>query len=1099
MYTNQTAFAFDPSATAIIVPTQTSGWHGFTSKLRLAFVLLCFVLTACGIGTAQEATGTILGTVTDSTGSIVPGASITIKNVGTAQTRTATAGGTGEFTFPSLNPGVYEVHVTATGFKGFSVTNIRLAAGDRTRENVRLDIGNVNEVVTVTADASSLQTDTSAVTTTLTDRAVQDLPLNGRNFINLVLLTPGASDAAVDGPATGYLPVDRRQSSAVSFNGQSAGTNHQLIDGLDNIERLLGTLGIRPSIDAISEVQVQSNTYTAEGGRTAGGVINVITKSGTNNFHGSVYEFFRNDKLNAYPFAFGVQLPKAELRQNQFGGSLGGPIRKDKLFFFADYEELRNIAGTAPAQFTVPTLYEEQHVGDFSDIGGVVIPAASIDRAGRDYFSLFPAPNTGTNAYTGTGKGNLFVRTADGRLDYTLSSKSTLFGRFSYNTANTLTPAIFPSKVVEGLTITPEGFGQGPSNNAARNVALGYQRIVNSSLLFDVKASYLYVNNNTGSYNQGLNPNAAFGQSGINLDYFTSGLATVFISNAGTPLGSGGVGVPIQEKDNTYQLISSATYSHGVHTAKVGIGVLRRDVFQQGSTRGEGQFNFPNFSDLLLGKATTVQRNYNFFGSNYRTYEEYAFLQDDWRATPKLTLNLGVRYDIFTPFTERQSRLANFDPVTATIIQANSGGTNKYAGLHNSYAAVVPRLGFAYSPHTGTSVHGGFGLVYYPGSLSTSGVLRAPPLNYVLSACNQTTGTCPTGFNQFSAGLPTPVASTSSVPSGGIGSSIDVNFTNTRVAQYNMFVQQQFGANVVSIGYVGMTGRHIAVILPDINAPLPNTCASAGSLSATCYANLRPYHALAPNLTSIVQLSSTGNSNYNSMQTSFDRRATKGLTLGATYTWAHDIDEGGTVGNSPSGLLAFGNKPSDSRAFERGNSYFDARNRITARINYVLPFGSGLHGLRAVAAKGWQTNLLYSWQTGLPFSVANSSNISNTATTVNDRPNQISNNITVPNPSVGKFFNTAAFAAQPAGTFGSERRNQLYGPRFRHLDVSLFKTFELTERARLEFRTEVFNLTNTTNFFTPNYTLQNPLFGQLTSTSPAYNPRLIQFAAKVNF
>lgn len=1100
MYTNQTAFAFDPSATAIIVPTQTSGWHGFTSKLRLAFVLLCFVLTACGIGTAQEATGTILGTVTDSTGSIVPGASITIKNVGTNQTRTATAGVTGEFTFPSLSPGVYEVDVTAPGFKSVAISDIRLTAGDHTRENARLEIGAVSEVVTVSATTSSLQTDASSVNTTLTERAVQDLPLNGRNFIGLVLLTPGASDATPDGSATGFLPVDRRQTSAVSFNGQAAGTNHQLIDGLDNIERLVGTIGIRPSIDAINEVQVQSNTYTAEGGRTAGGVINVVTKSGTNAFHGSLYEFFRNDKLNTYPYAFGAKLPKTELRQNQFGGSLGGPAIKDKLFFFTDYEELRQIAGTAPAKFTVPSLYEEQHPGDFSDTGGIVIPTAQIDPAGLDYFSLLPAPNTGTNAYTGTGKGNLFVRTSDGRVDYTLSPKSTIFARFSYNNVASLTPAIFPSKVVAGLTITPEGFGQGPANDGARNAALGYQRIVNSSLLFDVKASYLYINNNSGAYNQGLNPNAAFGQPGINLDSFTSGLATVFIATAGTPLGSSGLGIPIQEKDNTYQLLASVTYTHGPHTSKAGISAIRRDVFQAGDSRGEGQFTFPGFSNLLQGKPTSVQRNFNFFGSNYRTYEDYAFFQDDWRVTTKLTLNLGGRYDIFTPFTEKQSRLANFNPVNATIIQANQAGINQYAGLHNSYADVAPRIGFAYNPITGTSVHGGFGLTYYPGSLSLSGVLRAPPLNYVLGTCSEAAGTCAAGFNQFSAGLPLPVAVNSSVPSGGIGSSIDPNFTNTRVAQYNLFVQQQFGANVVSIGYVGMSGRHVAIVLPDINAPLPNTCGLlTGAASATCYANLRPFNALAPNLTTVVQLQSTGNSNYNSMQTSFDRRATKGLTLGATYTWAHDIDEGGTVGNAPGSLLAFGNDPSNNRAFERGNSYYDARNRITTRINYLLPFGSSLHGLRAIAGKGWQGNILYSWQTGLPFSVTNSSNISNAVTGVNDRPNQISNNLTTSNPSFAKFFNTAAFVAQTVGNFGSERRNQLYGPHYRHLDVSLFKTFDVSEHAKLEFRAEVFNLTNTTNFFTPNYTLQSALFGQLTSTSPSYNPRLIQLAAKVNF
>lgn len=401
------------------------------------------------------------------------------------------------------------------------------------------------------------------------------------------------------------------------------------------------------------------------------------------------------------------------------------------------------------------------------------------------------------------------------------------------------------------------------------------------------------------------------------------------------------------------------------------------------------------------------------------------------------------------------------------------------------------------------------------------------PLRRASLSCSELQNTCPTGFNQFAAGVPTPTISSVSNPTGGFSGAVDPNFRSTSVAQYNLFVQQSFSGNVLSIGYVGIAGRHVLVEFPDINVPPPNTC---GGVGTACYTSLRPYVSQLPNVTTITQYASKGTSEYNSLQTSIDRRPSKGLTVGATYTWAHDLDDTSPVGGIPQG---YGYSPSTFRTSDRGNAGFDTRHRFTARINYALPFGAKFNGVKGALAHGWQANTLYVWSTGVPFSVINSSSVSDTYTAGQDRPNQLGNNLGVPNPSVKQYFNNCyldssnvahncAGSLQPVwqvqhiGTLGEpltyaaatvnptigplyERRDQLYGPHYRHLDVSLFKTFAVTAKANLEFRVEGFNVTNTTNFAQPNNTLANANFGQITATSQAYNPRQVQFALKLNY
>jgi hypothetical protein len=392
-------------------------------------LVLCLLLGK--LSEAQSTTGDITGTVTDSTGTVVSGATVILKNIGTHEMRSVTTLSSGDYTFTLLNPGSYSIQIEASGFSTANIPEVALAAGDRAREDARLQVGSSAQTVQVTAQAPALQTDSSVLTFTVTEKAVQDLPLDGRNYFNLAQITPGANEGPPNGLTSGARPDDRRQSSSISVNGQSDVINDDLVDGLDNNERIIGTVGIRPSIEAIKEINVQSNTSTADVGRTAGGVVNIITKSASNSFHGSICEFFHNDVLDAYLFQFGAHNPKPELQHNQFGGSIGGPIIHDKVFFFGDYEGLRQVLGSNPVISQLPT--QDQY--NLLRSNPTALAHRTVDPVGLQYALLYPAPNA---ASTTNGASGSFVssptvtRTSDsvdGRVDVQLNHDNLLYER----------------------------------------------------------------------------------------------------------------------------------------------------------------------------------------------------------------------------------------------------------------------------------------------------------------------------------------------------------------------------------------------------------------------------------------------------------------------------------------------------------------------------------------------------------------------------------------------------------------------------------------------------------------------------------------------
>jgi hypothetical protein len=1042
--------------------------------VRITFFAL--LLFGC-IAQAQVVTGDILGTVTDASGAVVPQAKIVITNTGTHETHELTSGTSGEYILTSLPSGRYSISITADGFRSAIINDVQLEAGGRLRQNVTLAVGENTQTVEVSGQTAALQTDTSTLSSVVTEQQVMDLPLNGRNFMQLTQLAAGANEAVSNALSSGGRPDDRRQTSAVSVFAQSDTLNNVMIDGVDNNEKVIGTIGVRPSVEAIAEFRVQTNVYPAEVGKTPGAVVNLITKSGTNDLHGSAYEYVRNDMFDARNFFAGAGA-NTKYRQNQFGGSVGGAIRKNKTFFFGDYEGLRIIQAMTFVS-TVPTLYEQQHVGDFSDIGGPVLTSSQINPIALKYFQLYPAPNLAgrVNNFTYSPNRTQTSDTFDVRVDQNFSDRDRFFARYSYNNVTTNTPDSLPA--VSG--ISPGGSAvsyPGTSPQWAGQIALSHTHMFGSNKVLELRAGYTRISNASYPVNFGKDLGTQFGIVNANINAFTMALPQMAIS------GYSGFGnsswVPLIDLDNTFQYAGSFTHTHGVHTFKYGAALVRRQIYNQQNAYGPGYYSFTNnptpvvLANFLQGNVYSVQRRLTLSPYYFRTWEPSFYFQDDWRAMPWLTLNLGVRYDIFTPLTNasHSAQFSCFDPVKAAVITATENGVSASCNAKTDYGALAPRFGFAITLAKDTVLRGGYGMSYFRDVTGPAAPFQNPP-NSTWYAPNPLTVT-----------LSTPLPLPTGVFQGTVASGIQSDFKNSRIHQVNLNLQRSFGGTVVTVGYVGGFAGRLRMV-PNINVAPPSPAA---------FATRRPYYSVLPNVTDITMVSSFGATNYDGMLTTVERRLSHGLTLSANYTWSHSTGDFQSYSSGGSYNSAI---PWQYEKIEWGNTDLDIRHRIALMVNYALPFGRSLTGWKAGAAKGWRVNAIEVWQTGNYFSVANSSPRSNTGVG-SDRPDLLGNP-NLANPTIQRWFDPSVFQPQALGTIGSEGRNILEGPHFRHLDLSFAKDFKIQERYTIEARFESFNLTNTPNFSNPAATLGTATIGTISSTKSGSTPRDLQFALRFLF
>jgi hypothetical protein len=1054
--------------------------------LKRLCTCLCAVLICGFVAQAQVVTGDILGTITDPSGAVVPGAKITITNTGTRETHQLTSSAS-EYIQTALASGYYSITVTATGFETAVVKNVKLDAGSRLRENIKVSLGATSQTVEVAGESPALVTDTATLSSVITEQRVEDLPLNGRNFFQLADLAPGADEGPAAPLASGTRPDDRRQWASVSVFAQSDTLNNTMVDGLDNNEKSIGSIGIRPGVEAIAEFQVQTNDYPAEVGKTPGAVVNVITKSGTNDFHGAAYEFVRNSQFDAVNF-FTKPGANAEYRQNQFGGALGGPIRKNKTFFFGDYDGYRIVQAVAYVS-TVPTLFEEQHPGNLSDVGGPVLPASQLNPIALKYFALYPAPNLpGTiNNYASSPNRIQNSNSFDIRVDQNFSDKDRFTARYSLNRVYTITPDSFPE--VNG--IQPGGSSAsypGTAPDQSQQVLLAHTHMWGTDKVLDLRAGYTRINNASYPLNYGKDLGNEFGIIGSNINPTTACLPQVSTTNY-TGLGNCG-GLPLIDLDNIFQYEGSVSQIFGTHTVKYGVELLRRRVYNFQNGAGPGSFTFTTLPSIT-GVPSTIVPLVNFFEGNaysvsrslllspyyFERWETSVYVQDDWRARSWLTVNLGLRCDIFTPYTDASGnqQFSCFDPNTATLLTAKQNGVSATCNVKTDFLNLAPRFGFAANLGHDTVLRGGYALVYFNDQTGPLFPFLNPPLYNTYSSNVETVG----------LSTPLPLPSNQAVASSRYG--IQFDYKNSRVNQVNLNLEHEFRGTVVTIGYVGEFARALRMV-PNINVAPPQPP------PLNSYVTKRPYYNVLPTVTGIYMVESFGATNYDALMTTVEHRLSHGLAFIGSYLWGHST---GDFQSYSTGGAYYSAIPSQYGKLEWGNTDLDIRQRFALMLNYALPLARNLTGWEGVAFNGWHVNAIAVYQTGSPFSVVNSTPMSNTGVS-SDRPNVVGNPY-LTNPTIREWFNPAAFAPQAIGTIGSEGRNILIGPPFRHLDCSIFKDFKIEERYTLQARFEAYNITNTPNFANPSATLGTTTIGTITSTRTRSTPRDLQFALRLAF
>jgi hypothetical protein len=1046
---------------------------------------------------AQTHRGTIRGTTTDPNGDALPSVSLKLTNSETSEARTSSSGAEGEFAFSSLPPGTYRLEASLTGFNTL-VQIITLQVNQELRVDARLGLSTGIETVEVDArNEATLRKDSASLGTVIENRQVEGLPLDGRNFFELSLLVPGAAPAAPG--SAGSVRGD----FAFSVNGAREDSNNFLLDGVYNVDPKLNTFGVRPPVDAIREFETLTSTYDAAFGRSAGAQINVVLKSGTNEFHGSLYEFHRNAAFDARNYFAPAREPAPKYIRNQFGGSLGGALVRDRTFFFVDYEGTRARQGITRIT-NVPTLAER--AGDFSGsllpapidpftgrpFPGGVIPPERISQIGQRIAALYPAPNRAApfqnfvSSPTERDDNDSF----DVRLDHIVNARSNLVFRYSFGDRRLFEPFTGPT-----FSLVP-GYGDDVTRRS-QNLMLGETHVFSPAFVNDLRFAFNRVASAVRQENQGVSVNRAVGLPELSSNPRDFGLSFITVTGF-SPLGHEGNN-PQSSVTNTFQLLDTATYARGRHLLKFGadLRAVQQNAFRDVQSRGFLQFSpFAQLTgnalaDLLLGfpLVTGAARVDN--AQHLRTESYNFFFNDSIRLTPRLTLSAGLRYEYNSPAVDADDRANIYDPSTQTLLPVGAGSVPRsgYEPDRNNFA---PRVGLAWTlgEEGETVLRAGYGIYFDQSPLAPGEALyfNAPYFDFNLFFPLRQFGLPLTLDDPFPAFFPFRL------PDSALA--IQRDLRTPYMQHWNLSVQHQLGrSSVLEAAYVGSKGTKL-LSARDINQPQPSALPPGLPFVP------RPVAAFDD----INMLESRASSSYHSLQARFQQRLSKGLSALASYTWSKSIDDASGFFTS-AGDANFPQNSYDLRA-ERARSNFDVRHRLSVSYAYDLPFGKGGaffndgDGWLSTLLSGWQTFGIVTLQTGRPFTVAllPEIDISGTGRSslgfgANDRPNLV-RDPRLSRRAPEQWFDPSAFAFPAPGTFGNAGRNILEGPGYRNVNASLVKNTSLNERLRLQLRAEFFNLFNHPNFNLPDNFLGSPTFGRITS---ARDPRHVQFGAKLVF
>lgn len=1124
--------------------------------------LCCITLLLVSLNlsaSAQVSSGTITGVVRDPNDAVIAGAKIKVTQTATSVSRETVADERGQFLAPSLRPGEYAVTVTATGFQGRTFTGIILAVDQTVNLPAVLQPGAVEQSIEVTAAAPLLDSSTSSLGQVIDNKKIIDLPLNGRNPFALGLLT-------------GFTAPVKGVASNLPFIGGGGRwqNNDVLLDGVDNNTMAtgggIGVSGINyiPSVDAVAEFKVKTNNYSAEFGRSAGVIVSATTKSGANQFHGTAWEFLRNEKLdannffsNAAPQPSGQKAPRQPFKQNQFGFTIGGPVwvpkiydGHNKTFFFADYEGLRRRTSASSSLKDVPTVAFRN--GDFSafnrkiydprtrrlENGRVVatpfpnniIPANLINPGALATIKLLPEPNFGAPGAQAANYLFLGAQPFDGdqydiRIDHQFNQKNTIFGRFSRAEQTSVNPGNFTGFIGGGTNNlnnsvhTTINDTHVFSPNIVNEARIGYSRHNGSFEVAGIEDGYKFSQqNNIAVYPFPILmfPNIVFSPGGL-----TSG------SNTFTPLGSGGPNLNIE---NNYQASDDLTWRRSSHTFKMGADVRRRqfDVnFGGGQTVFGSIFSSSSddpgsgnpLADFLLGYPSQVTGTQLLDWARLRDTYFGAYFQDDWKVNRRLTLNLGLRYELFTQPVDARDRGSLFDTRTGKFIVPGQGDFSRAIvdGFPNNFA---PRLGFAYNLSNRLTVRGGAGVFYgqrSPNQQTT--VFGSNPPNapaVVTPAVSATTTVTPpmTISTPIQVGPATADLSTFT-PANSLGLLIrTTDFTNSRPAelyQWNLGLQYQLAKDlVVEAAYAATRGTRLTTRVNLNQIPWERALAGFTSQADRFFSNVG---------NQVVMDSAMGNNHYHALNLRGEKRLSYGLNFLVNYTWSKNL-ESGSGGNSAMLQNGGTTNPLDSWNLrkEKAVSAMDLPSVFVISAGYELPFGKGKplanrNPFARAVLGGWQLNGIFTSQSGFPTDIRSNrvAAANQLFATFNVPDLVLGQSIYLPDSGPDGWFNPAAFSEPGSVTnargvaitkFGTLARRAGRGPGTNNLDFSVFRVFSLGEKMRLQFRAESFNLTNTPAFFLPSaaspaLTIGNAAFGKLTNSSAT--GRQLQFGLKLVF
>lgn len=1063
---------------------------------KIAFACL-FVLSGVLLVHAQEAG--LVGTVTDPSGAVVAGAAVTTQNIETNVERRVVSDDRGRYSVSPLAVGHYQLTVEAKGFRTLSVTDIYLTIGQKGVTDVTMQIGQVSEKVNVTDTSTLLQAEQAAMGQSVENKKIVDLPLNGRDFTQLVALTPGATTAG-NAYETG--------SPSVLIDGHRSTKTTSTIDGVMNVDQLFQGFPISPSIDSIEEFRVQSGNFSADQGMGPSNV-SVRLKSGTNSYHGSAFEFLRNDKMDARNF---FQPERSILKRNQFGGSAGGPIKRNKLFWFGGYEGSRQSSGN-DYSLTVPTAAMLK--GDYSAPGsptivdpltGVrfpndIVPQNRINETATFFTPFYPLPNSGSQ-FVYAPPSTLQSNQANVRVDYYLSDKSRLFGGYTINKRETFDPDPQPKN--GGLTRR----GQGQRAN------LNWNYTLTASMMNTLTLGWSRFKNVLTPSILGTNYTVQSGLQGFNE---TSARFPGFPS-----IGIGGYqGIngfdwdPLINPTDNRQIGDDFSFIHGGHQIRAGVDLRRFMWSSQSATVGRGDLYYSGdytgdgWADFLLGIPVSAFRQYPQSNYNQLSYNYAFYVQDDWRVTPNLTINFGMRYEYDTWPVDSRNQVTSFDTATGKFVVGHKSGqgpdlaaqplaalawnlfgnlmqTASQAGLPNRTLRFPdknnwgPRFGLAYRPASlkNTVLRLGYG-VFYEGLQNGNNYsnITATSIPWIISQGVNNTLPTPTLDNQhLFAPFDAPGAASPSIQP----ILYDPGARTPYVQEWNVAIQRQLGRSTsLEIAYVGNKGTKLETDVP-LNRPTPGP------------GDMDPRREF-PQLSEGFAVRNEASSIYHSLQAKVERMYSNGLSLIVSYTLAKSID------NSSSDFGS-GVQDANNLSLERAVSDFDYRQRLSVGYVYDLPFGTGKAikpGNRALQylASGWEISGIVTLQSGSPFTISSGRDVANTGSG-SQRPDRVSSGV-LSNPTINRWFDTSAFVLNAPYTFGNSGRNILYGDGLSNWDAALLRNFKVREGASLQLRGEFFNALNHADFGTPVTNFSSGNFGKVFSTRNS--PRIGQVALKFIF